>query len=91
MRPRKFVRAVEPRGGCLCNSIAYRITGAPAQSLCHCRSCRLASGVPSVAWIVVKCSDLAFVTGDPVRFRSSPPRRQNSLWEMRYAINVSTQ
>jgi hypothetical protein len=51
MRPRKFVRAVEPQGGCLCNSIGYRLTGVPlAQSLCHCRSCRLASGAPSVAW-----------------------------------------
>ena len=63
----------EPQGGCLCNSIRYRFTGLPlAQSLCHCRSCRVASGAPSVAWIVVKRSDFAFVTGDPVRFRSSP-------------------
>jgi len=69
----EFVSDNKPQGGCLCNSIRYRITGVPiAQSFCHCRSCRLAAGAPSVAWIVVKRSDFAFVTGDPVRFRSSP-------------------
>ena len=42
-----------------------------AQSRCHCRSCRLASGAPSVAWIVVAIRDFAFVADDPVRFHSS--------------------
>ena len=63
----------EPYGGCLCHAIRYRIAGLPiAQSLCHCRSCRLAAGAPSVAWIVVRRSDFMFVAGEPVRFRSSP-------------------
>ena len=32
-------------GGCLCKSIRYRVMGTPlAQSLCHCRSRRLAAG-----------------------------------------------
>jgi hypothetical protein len=63
----------EAQGGCLCGSIRYRITGVPlAQSRCHCRSCRLAAGAPSVAWIVVNRNDFAFVTGSPVQFRSSP-------------------
>jgi hypothetical protein len=63
----------EPQGGCLCHSIRYRIAGLPiAQSLCHCRSCRLAAGAPSVAWIVVKRRDFMFVVGEPTRFRSSP-------------------
>jgi hypothetical protein len=62
-----------PQGGCLCGTIRYRITGLPvAQSLCHCRSCRLAAGAPSVAWIVVRRSEFMIVTGEPVRFRSSP-------------------
>ena len=60
-------------GGCLCHSIRYRIAGVPlAQSRCHCRSCRLAAGAPSVAWTVVKRTDFAFTNGDPMRFRSSP-------------------
>ncbi len=61
-------------GGCLCKSIRYRISATPlAQSRCHCRSCRLASGAPSVAWFVLSCSDFTFVTGEPIRYRSSPP------------------
>jgi len=61
------------QGGCLCRSIRYRVTGIPlAQSRCHCRSCRLAAGAPSVAWIVVNCSDFTFTADAPVRFHSSP-------------------
>jgi hypothetical protein len=65
--------SAKPQGGCLCGSIRYRIAATPiARALCHCRSCRLAAGAPSVAWIVVKRDDFAFTVGDPVRFRSSP-------------------
>jgi len=61
------------QGGCLCKSIRYRIRGAPvARALCHCRSCRLAAGAPSVAWISVAHSDFEVLAGEPVRFRSSP-------------------
>jgi hypothetical protein len=60
-------------GGCLCGSIRYRATSDPvATSLCHCRSCRRASGAPSVAWAVFRSSDFAFVTGEPASFHSSP-------------------
>jgi hypothetical protein len=61
-----------PQGGCLCGAIRYRIAGLPvAQGRCHCRSCRLAAGAPSVAWIVMRRGDFTFVAGEPVRFRSS--------------------
>lgn len=65
--------STEPlEGGCLCRAIRYRVTGeAITSSLCHCRSCRLAAGAPAVAWIVFRCADFAFTTGEPVRFRSS--------------------
>ena len=60
-------------GGCLCGAIRYRATGeSTARSLCHCKSCRLASGAPSVAWVVFRASDFSFVRGEPVRFHSSP-------------------
>jgi hypothetical protein len=60
-------------GGCLCGSIRYRIAGMPtAQALCHCRSCRLAAGAPSVAWIVVRREHFAITKGAPAQFRSSP-------------------
>ena len=61
-------------GGCLCGAVRYRATGQPtASAVCHCRSCRLASGAPSVAWTVFRASDFAFVRGEPTRFHSSPP------------------
>jgi hypothetical protein len=61
-------------GGCLCGAIRYRVTGESiVRTLCHCRSCRLASGAPSVAWVVFRRSDFAFITGTPTRFNSSPP------------------
>ncbi|TMH61853.1 MAG: GFA family protein [Betaproteobacteria bacterium] len=43
-----------------------------AQSLCHCRTCRLASGAPSVAWVVFPSRDFVFIAGQSARFRSSP-------------------
>jgi hypothetical protein len=66
--------AMNARGGCLCGDIRYRITGDPrVATLCHCRSCRLASGAPSVAWVVVRRGDFSIEQGAPISYRSSPP------------------
>jgi hypothetical protein len=60
-------------GGCLCGLIRYRITGAPtASSLCHCLSCRRASGAPTVAWVTVERRQFAILMGSPRSFQSSP-------------------
>ena len=60
-------------GGCLCGAVRYRATGESlARTLCHCRSCRLASGAPSLAWVVFQSSDFAFIAESPVSFHSSP-------------------
>jgi len=60
-------------GGCLCGAVRYRASGEPlARTLCHCRSCRLASGAPSLAWVVFHIADFAFVKGAPAEFSSSP-------------------
>ncbi|BDU19068.1 GFA family protein [Dyella sp. GSA-30] len=60
-------------GGCLCGAIRYRATSAPiAATLCHCKSCRLATGAPSVAWAVFRKEDFVFVSGQPKEFSSSP-------------------
>lgn len=60
-------------GGCLCGAVRYRASGQPrAKALCHCRSCRLASGAPSVAWVVWPAERFAFVKEAPARFESSP-------------------
>jgi hypothetical protein len=59
-------------GGCLCRAIRYRVTGEPlAKTLCHCRSCRLASGAPSLAWAVFRSNDFVLTAGTPVSFQSS--------------------
>jgi hypothetical protein len=61
-------------GGCLCGAIRYRVTGAPrSSSVCFCRSCRLASGAASVAWIVVGIDQFTLISGKLAAFRSSPP------------------
>ncbi len=61
-------------GGCLCGAVRYRVTGAPrSSSVCFCRSCRLASGAPSVAWFVVGIDQYAVLRGQPATFQSSPP------------------
>lgn len=53
--------------------VRYRITGDPlATSLCHCQSCRRASGAPSVAWVVMRQTDFALISGEPRSFQSSP-------------------
>jgi hypothetical protein len=61
-------------GGCLCGAVRYRASGASGHpTLCHCRSCRRASGAPVVAWVTFPRGAFAFVKGTPVRYRSSPP------------------
>jgi hypothetical protein len=60
-------------GGCLCGLIRYRITGAPvSSSLCHCVSCRRASGAPTVAWLTVERAQFEIFLGSPRSFQSSP-------------------
>jgi hypothetical protein len=61
-------------GGCLCGAVRYRITGVPrSSSVCFCRSCRLASGSPSVAWFVVDIGQYELLSGQLAAFQSSPP------------------
>jgi hypothetical protein len=67
----------EAPGGCLCGAIRYRVTAAPLEtSLCHCRSCRLATGAPVAAWVMVPRDGLVFDRGTPVGFASSPGKRR---------------
>jgi len=60
-------------GGCLCGALRYEAQGAArAQTLCHCVSCRLAAGAPSVAWVVFGTDGFRFTSGTPTTFASSP-------------------
>jgi len=59
-------------GGCLCGDIRYRARRPISEgALCHCASCRRASGAPAVAWFTVRTEDLEFDRGAPVEYRSS--------------------
>ena len=61
-------------GGCLCGAVRYRVSGTPlSTSLCHCRSCRLASGAPSVGWVVFPDTQVQLLKGHPASHRSSTP------------------
>lgn len=60
-------------GGCLCGAIRYRVTG-PAQStsLCHCNSCRRATGGPSLAWAIFAEANVEITRGTLAVYASSP-------------------
>jgi hypothetical protein len=60
-------------GGCLCGAIRYRVSGpAISKTLCHCRSCRLACGGPTLAWAIFDVKDIEFISGALTEFCSSP-------------------
>ena len=60
-------------GGCLCGAVRYGVSGDPvATTLCHCRSCRRASGGTNVAWAVFDKSAFKWLSDKPVAYSSSP-------------------
>lgn len=65
---------LESTGGCLCGAVRYRVTGAPlTSSVCHCRSCRLASGASPVGWLVFPIERYKLLSGLLSTYRSTPP------------------
>ena len=61
-------------GGCLCGSIRYEATEPfSSVSVCHCRSCRLATAAPTVSWFVLPRSQFRWLQGCPKLYASSPP------------------
>lgn len=60
-------------GGCLCGAVRYQARRAPAAAtLCHCRSCRRATGGVTVAWVVFAAEDVAITQGNVTQYASSP-------------------
>jgi len=60
-------------GGCFCGAVRYRMTDSPHSStICHCESCRRASGAPSVAWVTTDREKFEIVKGTPAAYLSSP-------------------
>jgi len=60
-------------GRCLCGAVRYR-AGARLYppTLCHCESCRRASGAHAVGWLTVGARALVFTAGEPREIESSP-------------------
>jgi hypothetical protein len=66
------MHATQAEGGCLCGQVRYRVLGLPkSSSVCHCTSCRRASGAQSLAWFVVDRIQLTLLTGELAKFQSS--------------------
>jgi hypothetical protein len=60
-------------GGCLCGAVRYRIGVTPQSSIvCHCATCRRASGATPVGWITVARSEFKIAAGSPRTYSSSP-------------------
>ena len=60
-------------GGCFCGAVRYHLTVSPESSaICHCESCRRASGATSVAWVTVEREKFRIVKGEPAAYPSSP-------------------
>lgn len=60
------------QGQCFCGEVRYEVSGPLWHAtLCHCNSCRRASGAPSVAWVTLHRSDFRITRGTPKSFRSS--------------------
>lgn len=58
-------------GGCMCGAVRYEAAGEPAyNALCHCESCRRASGAPMVGWALFE-QDKVSITGTTVSYNSS--------------------
>jgi hypothetical protein len=60
-------------GGCLCGRVRFKAGGEPVtKAICHCPSCRRASGAPAVAWAMYPMDQVRFSAGSLDRYESSP-------------------
>ena len=61
------------QGGCLCGNLRYEIQGEPVSSgICHCETCRKVASAPRLPFVSFPLGAVAFTTGRPSEFRSSP-------------------
>jgi hypothetical protein len=69
--------AGEYQGGCLCGALRFHVSGAASnRAWCHCRSCRLASGAPFVAWATFPAERFVASRGALAYVRSSEKVRR---------------
>ncbi|MDA1193064.1 MAG: GFA family protein [Candidatus Poribacteria bacterium] len=68
-------------GGCFCGNVRYRATPPLRfRALCHCETCRKASGAPYVTWITVKVENFEHVGEQPLKYRYD---REDGKWAER--------
>jgi len=59
-------------GGCLCGSVRYQSSGVSNRpTLCHCFTCRRASGAHLLGWVTFPTREFRFTANTPTEFRSS--------------------
>jgi len=59
-------------GGCLCGSVRYGGANPPERSiLCHCSTCRRASGFHALGLVTVARKRFQFTAASPAEYRSS--------------------
>jgi len=86
------MNAIHAEGGCLCGAIRYRVRGAAVSTtLCHCRSCRLACGGPTLAWAIFRKDDVEFLHGELTEYRSSPPAHRGFCGTCGSALTYRTE
>ncbi|HJP30863.1 MAG TPA: GFA family protein [Candidatus Latescibacteria bacterium] len=58
-------------GGCLCGAVRWRADGPPRASvLCHCDTCRLATGAGAVGWLIFPVEAFHMVSGTPETYHT---------------------
>jgi len=59
-------------GRCLCAAVRYHSGPAGWSTLCHCESCRRASGAHALGLVTVMAAEFQWTAAAPASFRSSP-------------------
>ncbi len=59
-------------GRCLCGAVRYQCGPVAESTLCHCESCRRASGAHTLGWVTVATKAFQWTAAKPVSYRSSP-------------------
>jgi hypothetical protein len=60
-------------GGCQCGAVRFEAHAAPTYvCVCHCNSCRKATGGAMVPWVTFNEADVTFTQGQPREYQSSP-------------------
>jgi hypothetical protein len=58
-------------GGCLCGNLRWEATSPPRVSvLCHCDTCRRATGSGVVGWLIFPVESFRFVCGTPASYHT---------------------